>query len=431
MGSAFSTMAKSVISELNPNGDLIPVSSVTHSDRLKPLCLLWRRRLTLPLAWRKHKYRNTGFKLTDVMEAENPGDEIEILHSEPYKITDTVDGMVAASVAVPGQPIDIEIKGSAEISRSRSMVVNKNYVTQTTLESLKDKRRINMSHTLIKELKESEQNVYVITETIEAEQEGTINISGSLEGSLSCFFSKVGIKSKEDKKKSISIPKGSVLGFGVLLLKIQNGKWAVSYVPKAKEKTFQPDDFSLVKAEIQKQSSDLDLLSPVEAEDFLKAFIFLMKDPKTLTKVEARLEKSLYGSAGESSALLEPSISKLLDYLGILSTPMKTCKGLIHTVLLFLDALNELDEDGISMLVESAEKQNTEQHLTQVETLLAENFISSQVHDAAQISPKGDGSRQILEAHGRVPESWNLVVQTCAVALYAALYVLHRLSSFH
>nr|XP_033774377.1 gasdermin-A-like isoform X3 [Geotrypetes seraphini] len=420
MGSAFSTMAKSVISELNPNGDLIPVSSVTHSDRLKPLCLLWRRRLTLPLAWRKHKYRNTGFKLTDVMEAENPGDEIEILHSEPYKITDTVDGMVAASVAVPGQPIDIEIKGSAEISRSRSMVVNKNYVTQTTLESLKDKRRINMSHTLIKELKESEQNVYVITETIEAEQEGTINISGSLEGSLSCFFSKVGIKSKEDKKKSISIPKGSVLGFGVLLLKIQNGKWAVSYVPKAKEKTFQPDD-----AKMPGTSQE------VEAEDFLKAFIFLMKDPKTLTKVEARLEKSLYGSAGESSALLEPSISKLLDYLGILSTPMKTCKGLIHTVLLFLDALNELDEDGISMLVESAEKQNTEQHLTQVETLLAENFISSQVHDAAQISPKGDGSRQILEAHGRVPESWNLVVQTCAVALYAALYVLHRLSSFH
>ncbi|XP_030077864.1 gasdermin-A3 [Microcaecilia unicolor] len=439
MGSTCSTMAKTIISELDPGGDLIPVPSVIHSDRFKPLYLLRRRNVTLPLAWRKHKYLNTGFKLTDVLEAEDPGDQIEILHSEPYKITDTVDGMLAANVAVPDQPINIEIKGAAEISRSRSTVVNKSYVNLTALESIKDRRRINMSHTLIKELEESEQNVYMITETIEAEQESTINISGSLEGSL-YFFSKVGIKSKENKKKSISIPKGSVLGFGIQLLKIQNGKWAVSYVPRVKDQTFENDNavpessqegFSLVKAEIQNQSSDLDFLSPEVAADFLKAFTFIMKDHKTLTEVEDRLEQSLFGSAGESTAHLDPSISKLLEYLGISSTPLKPCKGLIHVVLLFMDALNELDEEGVSMLVEAVEKQNTEQQLTQVETLLAENFISSEDLDAYQLSPKGAGPRQILEAHETMPESWNLVVQTWAVALYAALHVLHMLSSLH
>nr|XP_033774373.1 gasdermin-A3-like [Geotrypetes seraphini] len=439
MGSAVSAMTKSILSELDPDGALIPVSSVIESGRYKPLCLLMRKNLNWNPVLEKYQYVTTGFNLTDVMEAGDPGDEIEILQSESYNITEAVDRMLAANVAIPGQPTDMEIKGGAATSHSSSLTVNKRYVPQTSLESLKNKRKIDMSQTLIQDMKKNDENVYLITETIETEQEATINATDSFQASFSLFFSKVGIKSTGTKKKSIRLPKGSVMGFRAQLLTIDNGKWAVSYVPGAKEQTFQNKKkrmlpkaclqsetytltgFPHVKAEIQNECSSLDVLPPEVAEDFLKVFIVILKDPKTLTK--AKVDQALYSSAQESS------ISELLEYLDAPQIPKSFYKMLIDKAFFFLNALNELDENGVSMLVESVEKQNTEQQLTQVETLLAENFISSEEPDDCQLNPRQARPRSILEAHRGASESWNLVVQSYAIALYAALYVLHSLSS--
>ncbi|XP_030077863.1 gasdermin-A3 isoform X2 [Microcaecilia unicolor] len=347
--------------------------------------------------------------------------------------------MLASNVAVSGQPVNMEIEGGANISRSRSLTVTKTYVTQTDLESLKNKRTIDMSQTLIKDLEQRNQNVYVITESIETEQEATINTSDSFQAGFS-FFSKVGIKSKGKKTKTISIPKGSVFGFRAQLLTIQNGKWAVSHDPNAYGNTFEEKKelilasyvsetdtltgFPRVKAEILTQCSPLDILPPEEVEDVLKAFLFIMKNPKTISEVEAKVEQVLYSSAhNESSILLE-----LLEELGISKAPKTSYKVLIDLTFFFLNALNGLDEDGVSMLVESVEKQNTEHQLTQVETLLAENFISSEEHDDCQITIGESRPRPILEANGGASESWNLMVQSYAIALYAALCLLHRLS---
>ncbi|XP_029428328.1 gasdermin-A [Rhinatrema bivittatum] len=427
MGSVFGTMAKSIVSQLDPDGDLTPASSVIHSDRFKPLSLLWRRTLGLPLPWRKQKYRSTGFKLTEVMEAGDAGEEIEILRLEQFKVTDQVDGTLVLNVEVPDPVINVEVKGAAEISQTRSTHVNKMKVTQATLETLKDNRRINMNHTLIRELKETLQDLYVVTETIEAVQDTTINISSSLEGSLSLFFSKVGIKSKARQKKSITIPKGSVLGFRVQLLKIQEGEWVVSHVPRKKEQTFQSDylrilenfqeGFPAVMAQIEKECVEFTLLSPEVAEQFLAAFLLLIKDPKTSADVESRLEQSLYCSARESKAHPEPSIARLLGYLGLSSRPVVI--PLVRAVLFFLDAVSELDEDGTSLLVESVERQDTGQQLKRVQKVLEEELFS-----VRQGSLAGD------EAAGGVsPEGWSPAVQSCAMALYAALYALHVLSS--
>ncbi|XP_030077159.1 gasdermin-A3 [Microcaecilia unicolor] len=439
MDSTFTRAAKSIISELDPDGDLIPVSNLIDSERYKHLCLMVKENLVLYPLRKKSKYVNTGFKLTDMMEAGDPGDEIEILQSKSYKVTEEVGGMLAASVDVPDMPIDMAIKAGAEISHSRSILVNKKYVTQPALESLKDKRRIDMSRTPMEEWQYKDKDIYVITEIMEIEQDTDIHTSGSIESSLNFF--KVGIKGKGHKKSIIHIPKGSVLGFRAQLLKIRNGKWAVSCSPSTNEKTFdnliyhtKSDTISVfeslkgfprAKAEIQGECSSLKFLCQEVAEDvLLKAFVFIMKDPKTITEVETRVEQ--VRCSGEQYLT---AMSKLLEYLGISKIPTELYRDLIELIRFFLDALNELDEDGVFMLMESVEKQNTEHQLTQVETLLAENFISTEEFDDCQISTRESNFRPILEASGGASESWNLMVQSYYIALYAALCLLHRLSS--
>ncbi|XP_051015299.1 gasdermin-D [Acomys russatus] len=227
MSSAFQGVVKSVIKEVDPRGELIPVDSLRNSSSIRPYCLL-SKKLSSSLFWRP-RYTCVNLSIKDILEPNAP--EPEPACHGCYHFSDAVDGNVQGSVALSGTGQG-EISGGAAVSNSSSASVNVciQRVTQNTWDIMQLERHLRQpENKTLQQLRSCGVNLFVVTEVLQTLEEVQLTRTHSKEGSgqfavpgVICFQGEG--KGQRSWKRTVTIPAGSVLAFKVAQLLI-DPKW--------------------------------------------------------------------------------------------------------------------------------------------------------------------------------------------------------------
>ncbi|EOA94379.1 Gasdermin-A1 [Anas platyrhynchos] len=168
----FKKVTQNVAKQMDPSGNLVPVESIVDQDHFRTLCLVTGKGKT---SFRQFlPYKRTEYKLHDVLL---PGKDDESDESIPCgdqqdskrfatagRAHDQIDGFVS----VDTKPVQVELGGSASFSKEWSIKVEKKAVDVKQLEALSRKRKLNVDHPFIQQLRKMQQNLYVVHETLEA-----------------------------------------------------------------------------------------------------------------------------------------------------------------------------------------------------------------------------------------------------------------------
>ncbi|XP_031207738.1 gasdermin-A-like isoform X1 [Mastomys coucha] len=368
----FENVTQTLVRQLNPGGDLIPLDSLIDFKRFRPFCLLRKRKSTL--SWGAH-YVYTDYTLLDVLE---PG-------SSPSDLTDggnfgfknNLDTKVEVDVDVPKT---MKVKGTKGLSHSSTLKVQTINVTRSILNTLQNERKLSADHPFLKEMQELGENLYVVMEAVKTKEEVTLEQAAKGAGLLSLpFYATLGLKASVNHEKNLTIPKGCVLAYRVRqLIVIGEDEWEIPHNYKDSMKTFSSPkitprcavrrtkkltgvlfgfsekpgekkligemkkDIKTLKEEVQQETQALEKLSPVGQSSLLTSLSHLLGKKKELQD----LEKMLAGVLDKGREVTLEALPK--DVL--------LSKDDMDSHLYFLGALTELREALQRLLVITLEK---------------------------------------------------------------------------
>ncbi|XP_028611016.1 gasdermin-A isoform X3 [Grammomys surdaster] len=184
-------------------------------------------------------------------------------------------------------------------------------------------------------------------------------------------------------KEAVTIPKGCVLAYRVRQLMV-NGKdeWDIPHVCNDSMQTFPPggrapregvpatltvslgemhEDFKTLKEEVQRETQEVEKLSPVGRSSLLTSLRHLLGKKKELQDLEQTLEGAL--DKGHEVTLEALPKDVLLS------------KDAMDAILYFLGALTVLSEAQQKLLVKSLEKKILPVQLKLVESTMEQNFL--------------------------------------------------------
>ncbi|XP_045037562.2 gasdermin-D isoform X2 [Desmodus rotundus] len=476
MASAFERVVKSVGLELDQSRELVPVHSLQSSASFQPYRLLSRK----PSSRFFRRYSYVNLSIRDILEPDTPEPAVE--HVGPFYFQDAVDGHLGGSVEVvaPGQG---KIAGGAAVSGSSSASMNvcKLQVPPNAWVAMLQERRLRQpEHKILQELRNRGRDVFVVTEVLQTQKEVEVTRTHKQEGSGQ--FSLPGAmclqgegKGHLSRKKTVTIPSGSILAFRVAQLVFTGPEWDILFVPEKKQRTFMPpqiddqpqqlsstssllkaigdrlrflsdgldedqvvptEDFQGLQAEVQVWAGPLESLSKTLCEQLLRGLVQVLRDELALQTLEGSLEQGL--CCGRAEPLQGPA-GHVLECLVL---PCRTLVNeLAGPVTYLLGALAALSEAQRMLLAEVLEASALPEPFKLVEKLLEQ---SSPWQECRALSlPPGllGGSWGpevpawiLLEACGLelqvdAPEvSWKPEAQGCTCALYACLALLSKLS---
>uniref|UniRef100_G1SGC0 Gasdermin D n=1 Tax=Oryctolagus cuniculus TaxID=9986 RepID=G1SGC0_RABIT len=327
MPSAFKSVVRSVLRELDSGGQLTAVDSLHSSTSFRPYCLLGRKP-SCSLFW-KSRYLCIDLSIKDILEPEAPEPGAEC--SACFDFDDVVDAQVQGSVELAG-PGQGRIAGEAAVSgsSSSSMKVCRLRVGTSTLEAMVRGRRLRQPEPkILQQLRRRGDNVYVVTEALQTQQEVQVTQARKQEGSGQFTLSgAVHLQGKGQghlsRKKMVTIPAGSVLAFGVAQLVI-GSDWDILLLPEKKWKTFQPlppgdkprsssyslvphsgfeadapaewpvltEDFQGLRAEVEAKLLELECWDRRLSRKLLGGLAPLLRDHQALGALESLLEQGL------------------------------------------------------------------------------------------------------------------------------------------
>ncbi|XP_064589733.1 gasdermin-A3-like [Zonotrichia leucophrys gambelii] len=414
----FKKLTKFIVNQMDPCKEWVPVESIADNEHFRPLYLLKKKKKSNRIFHRAPYYQRTGFTLDDVLLPGEDGTSIESLHQESSQFTltkvsaDQADGGLSISF----DPTNVELKGGASLSKEFSITPQKNSISQESLEALRKERKINMDHSFIRQLQRTDINLYVVTETLEASEEAVYKESTKADGGFKAkFYASLCAQSNREDKQSIVIPKGCTLAFRTIPILIRDEAWGLDYFPAeaVRSQAYIADGPSAgklgqVMTEVQYSCRIFPELSPDQLLIILNTIKAVMRDENLLQELSQKMEEVLeenYGyepraesphlvlpSAVLPSALLQPrhhllQREKVLEknYGYKLKTESPDLKVLFSTlqqsprhrllqlaegITYILDALQELTEDQLLLLLESLERKIVSQQLNLVENLL-------------------------------------------------------------
>ncbi|XP_028611015.1 gasdermin-A isoform X2 [Grammomys surdaster] len=373
----FENVTRSLARQLNPRGDLTPLDSLIDFKRFHPFCLVLRKRKST-LFWGA-RYVRTDYTLLDVLEpGSSPSDPTD---SGSFGFKNMLDARVEGDVDVPKT---VKVKGTAGLSRSSTLEVQTLSVAPKALENLHKERKLSADHPFLKEMWERGENLYVVMEVVETVQEVTLERAGKAEGCFSLpFFAPLGLQGSVNHKEAVTIPKGCVLAYRVRQLMV-NGKdeWDIPHVCNDSMQTFPPggrapregvpatltvslgemhEDFKTLKEEVQRETQEVEKLSPVGRSSLLTSLRHLLGKKKELQDLEQTLEGAL--DKGHEVTLEALPKDVLLS------------KDAMDAILYFLGALTVLSEAQQKLLVKSLEKKILPVQLKLVESTMEQNFL--------------------------------------------------------
>ncbi|XP_049656551.1 gasdermin-A [Accipiter gentilis] len=444
----FKKVTQFVVNQMDPTGDLVPVHSILDHEHFRPLCLVRRRRKAI--FHTSPRYRQTWYTLDDVLLPGEDNRSTESLFPKgdgqdsrqitvKKSISDRVDGSLSLCV----DSASVELKGVASLSKGWSIKLEKNHISIPKLEALKTERKMNVNHSFIRQLQKKQQELYVVHETLEASEETSYEESIKAEGSfMTQLHAKFCAKGTRDNRQGITIPKGCTLAFRAIQLTITDGSWELQYFPESSS-MFVSDGSSQGKLHrLQLQVKDTcEIFSKLSSDlfvVFLKAFEAVMRDRNLFEELIHKMEAVLDETGSCELKTESPDLKDLLSSLQDSSRHLllKLAEAITYT----LDALDELTEDQLLLLLESLEEKIVSQQLKLVESILEHDIEDREEHfsvDASLLSFSQEREQKLtiamVEMSGVKLQTDGSAVCTKAfsaiAALYVSLYVLDLLSN--
>ncbi|KAM9255011.1 gasdermin-A [Cariama cristata] len=446
----FKKVTKSVLNQTGEARGLVPVHSIFDHERFRPLCLVRRKRKAI--FHPSPSYRQTCFKLNDVLLPGEDAESTESLFpngdgqdSTQFTVQASTRDRIDGSLSLPIISTSVDVKGAASLFKGWSIKLEKDLVPAKALEALRNKRKINMDHSFIQQLKKTEQNLYVVLETIKASEETSYEESTEVEGSfMTQFYAKFYAKGIRENKQSITIPKDCTLAFRALQLCITDGSWYLDYFPEVHELLLASDGFSsgklrTLEEEVKNNCQILSELSSDLFVVFLKAIKAVMRDRNLFQELSQKMEAVLDEPDIWELKTDTPDLEDLLISLHNFSRDHLL--QLAEAITYILDALDELTEDQLLLLLESLEDKIVSQQLKLVENILEHDIEHRKEHfsvDASLLSFSQEKEQELtiamVEMSGvKLQEDGTAVcteaATTTVAALYVSLYILNLLSN--
>uniref|UniRef100_A0A8D1TP83 Gasdermin A n=1 Tax=Sus scrofa TaxID=9823 RepID=A0A8D1TP83_PIG len=357
----FENVTRALARQLNPRGDLTPLDSLIDFKRFHPFCLVLRKRKST-LFWGA-RYIRTDYTLLDVLEpGSSPSDPTD---SGNFGFKNMLDARMEGEVDVPKT---VKVTGTAGLSQNSTLEVQTLSVAPKALETLHQERKLMAEHPFLKEMRSRGENLYVVMEVVETVQEVTLQRAGKAEGCFSLpFFAPLGLQGSINHKEAVTIPKGCILAFRVRQLVVKGrDEWDIPHICNDNMQTFPPggevhEDFRTLKEEVERETQEVEKLSPRGRSSLLCSLSKLLGKKKELQDLELTLE----GALDKGHEVTLEALPK--DVL-----PSKEAMG---AVLYFLGALTELSEAQQKLLVKSMEKNILPVQLKLVESTMEQHFL--------------------------------------------------------
>ncbi|XP_058039101.1 gasdermin-A isoform X2 [Ahaetulla prasina] len=387
----FYNATKSLAKMIDSQGDWFPVPSLIDHNNFRPFCLLQKKRKTS--WWQSCPFHKTDYQFHHLLLSGNDTSSLVLNNSELFTFEVTVDGTLKGDIS--GIP-DTEITTAVSISYERSVKMKKIHVPIQDLDSLMKEKKINNEHPFIKQSKKLQRNLYVITASAEAVEMTKFGETDKVESSIfHKAYIKLSLKGARDRKKIITIPKGCILAFKAKKLFIEEETVGISYYSSSKKGTFgtrfasesavedlsksasvkgpgfvseSGDNRKNLRREVEKEYVPFSLMSSNLRGKFLASFVVLMEKSDLLGELELQLEQVLEDPEQFKVNMDKPEFKDLMDNLQDVKGAIVT--ELAEATLYFLQALDELTEFQIMLLVESMEKKIVSQQLNLVGGIL-------------------------------------------------------------
>ncbi|XP_050767802.1 gasdermin-A [Gymnogyps californianus] len=446
----FKKVTQSIVNQMDPRGDLVPVHSILDHEQFRPLYLVRRKRKAI--FHPSPCYKRTGYRLDDVLLPGEDNKSTESLFpkgdgqdSRQFTVKMSVSDRVDGSLSLCVDSASVELKGAASLSKGWSIKLEKNHIPVPKLEALKTERKINVNHSFIQQLQKTQQNLYVVHETIETSEETSYEESTEAEGSfMTQLYAKFCAKGTRESKRGITIPKGCTLAFRAIQLAITDGSWSLNYFAEESTSKFVSDGFSKGKlgalgVEVKENCHIFSKLSSDLFVIFLKAIKAVMRDRNLFQELTHKMEAVLDETGSCELTTESPDLKDLLSSLQYSSRHLllKLAEAITYT----LDALDELTEDQLLLLLESLEEKIVSQQLKLVESILEHDIEHRKgcfSMDASLLSFSQEKEQKLtiamVEMSGvRLQKDGSAVCTeeafAAVAALYTSLYVLDLLSN--
>ncbi|XP_008943155.1 PREDICTED: gasdermin-A-like [Merops nubicus] len=444
----FKKVTQSIVKQMDPGGDLVPVHSILDHEHFQPLCLLRRKRKAKFQPF--PRYRQTWYRLEDLLlpgrDDKGTGSHLPTGSTGPRQFTvqksssDRVDGSLNLCL----DSASVELKGAASSSQGWAIKLQKNHIPVPQLDALMAERKVNVNHSFVQQLQRTRQDLYVVHETIETSEEATYEESTEAEGSfMAQLYAKFCAKGTRESKQSITIPKGCTLAFRAIQLATAGGRWDLKYFPRAAAgHMFLSDGLSegelgALQSEVKENCQILSELSSDQRAVFLKAIKAVMTDRNLFQELAHKMDAVLNEDGGCELTTESPDLKALLSSLQNSSGPLlKLARAVAYT----LDALDELTEDQLLLLLESLEEKVVPQQLKLVASILeqdvegkecwslATSLLSLQPEEERELTvAMVQRSRVTLQKDGAAVCTEEASLATAA--LYVSLYALDLLSN--
>uniref|UniRef100_A0A2K6FYM9 Gasdermin B n=1 Tax=Propithecus coquereli TaxID=379532 RepID=A0A2K6FYM9_PROCO len=357
MPSVFEEFIRTVVQEMDPGGDMIPVRSVIDADRFYCFCLVREKRSFLG-SW----YYRTDLTLMDILErreGEGPCDELDSglqgQYEAEFQILDKVDS-----------------KGKLIGSHEQKSKKLKNQISQQYLDTLENRQLKKKLPPSFQSIHTKREDLYLVTETLETAKEETLKSEGQC-GFLSQIYQGHLNYQRNTQGKSPS-PPNRVLGYRIKQLVFPNEeKMSICFWGKTKSfpegKSLSSEDSRNMKEKVQDMVRSLQGLMEEERRDVLSCLTKCLSKDEHLQDLEQRVSDALI--SGELSSPEQP-----FNTAGIL------VEAHAEASLDFLDALIEVSEEK-QLVAEALEKGTLPLLKDQVESILEQVWDkqASNAHD--------------------------------------------------
>ncbi|XP_042700515.2 gasdermin-A isoform X1 [Chrysemys picta bellii] len=380
----FHKATKDLVKQVAPDGDLLPVTSLIDQDHFRPLYLV--RKKPKKVFWMtRHCYYKTGVQLSAILVPGQDSRNLDIQDSHSFTVEDCTDGRVKWTIKLPEDFVSTELTLDAGSYQVKSIKVKRAEVSPADLEFLQGERKINMDHSIIKDLRKRRENLYVINEAVQTLEESTLYKANTMEGNiLNDICVHFSLKGTRGSKRVIIIPKDCVLAFRIKPLIIQSESWGISHHPD--DETFVADGATAqskyspdggmedLQTDVEKECAELSQLSTDLRAKFLKSIIAVIINSDLLQELTLQLEEAFEDADKCELKSENPDLEDLLNNL-------QDSAGSIHLylvgpVLYTLHAFGELTEDQLLRLAQSVQKQIVSEQLE----LVRENASEIQHH---------------------------------------------------
>uniref|UniRef100_A0A8C3UP15 Gasdermin-A n=1 Tax=Catharus ustulatus TaxID=91951 RepID=A0A8C3UP15_CATUS len=374
----FKKLNKFVVNQMDPQEEFVPVESIADNEDFRPLCLLKKKRKSETIFHPAPYYQRTGFTLHDVLLPGVDGENIEPLlqDSRQFPLTKTWKDQADGGLSISCDPVNLAVHGGSTLSKEFTVKPQKKSISQQSLEALRRERKINMDHSFIQQQQRRDINLYVVTEILEASEETVYKKATKADRGLKAkFYAKFRGKGNTDKNKDIVIPKGCTLAFRAIPLHIRDGVWDLDYfllkaVGNAVDVT---NDESMGKLEevVREVEYRCQIFTTLSPDLLLVVFIAIkaaMRDKKLLQELSQKMEDIPEERDGYELKTESPELKELFSTLQ--HSPKDCLHQLAEGITYILDALHELMDDQLLLLLESLERKILSQQLNLVENLL-------------------------------------------------------------